>query len=361
MFAAGAHATHSAAIMNSKINAIFNKAAWPAASFLQRGPLHRMAWRDVGKRDGEPWLLLHGGPGGSCQPGMLAPFDLSRQRVIAPDQRGAGASRPKGCVSAGNAAALVEDMEALRKHLGLECWSLFAGSWGVVIALLYAQGYPQRVQHMVLRGAFRMSRAELQALLAPSARHGKRMRGADRHWPVAVGQRPSQALARLAQLLQSATPAVAGLHALRNWALRERRDALHGLWRSLLHGDAAHAPAMRRNWAQMHRQQRSALWKLRGSVMRKPDVLLWARYRVQAHYLLHGAAARPARLDRAAKALKSHGNVDWVHGSFDAICAPANSRRWAGMRHGLQHPCCGHLLSEPAMRQAITQCVLQKK
>ncbi|MDZ4127790.1 MAG: hypothetical protein U1E02_27020, partial [Hydrogenophaga sp.] len=40
---------------------------WPQPRFLAVGRGHRMAWRTVGNPAGAPWLLLHGGPGSSCQ------------------------------------------------------------------------------------------------------------------------------------------------------------------------------------------------------------------------------------------------------------------------------------------------------
>ena len=100
------------------------RSAWPSPAYLSVGRGHRMAFRTVGNPDGEPWLLVHGGPGSSCQPGMLAPLDLSRQWAIAPDQRGCGASRPRGKTAASTTHALVADMELLRQHLGIERWSL---------------------------------------------------------------------------------------------------------------------------------------------------------------------------------------------------------------------------------------------
>lgn len=49
---------------------------------------------------------------------------------------------------------LIEDMEKLRKHLNIEKWILFGGSWGATMALLYAEKYPDRVIAMVLRGVW---------------------------------------------------------------------------------------------------------------------------------------------------------------------------------------------------------------
>jgi proline iminopeptidase len=350
--------------MLSNINAMFSTSpAWPQPRHLPRGSTHRVAWRDLGPPAGECWLLLHGGPGGGCRPAMLQPFDLQRQRVIAPDQRGAGDSRPRGRIQGNRTASLVADLEALRVHLGVQRWSLLAGSWGTVVALMYARQHPQRVQRLVLRGAFRVTRAEVGGLLLPSARKGKTLCGSAA-WPVPAGAPLPAALARLAQLLQNATVGVASLHVLRGWALREMRDATAGLRRSLLHARGAEAAAVRRERAALRRQQRRAEAQLLRTRATRTDRLLWARYRVQAHYLRHRGFVRQADLDRAVKVVARHGvPVDWVHGRFDAICPPANSLRWArmGERAGgpvaLRLPPCGHLAGEPAMQTVLRQCM----
>jgi proline iminopeptidase len=45
-------------------------------------------------------------------------------------------------------------MEQLRKHLGIERWLVFGGSWGSTLSLTYAQSHPKRVTELVLRGIF---------------------------------------------------------------------------------------------------------------------------------------------------------------------------------------------------------------
>mgnify|MGYP001162018306 FL=1 len=343
--------------MPRKINATLDVPHWPAPRRLARGGLHRMAWRDMGR--GEPWLLLHGGPGSGCSPALLAPFDLARQRVIAPDQRGAGDSRPSGRTAANHLAALVADLEALRRHLGLERWSLLGGSWGTVVALAYARQHPDHVARLVLRGAFGLTRREVGGLLLPSARPGKRVAQGD--WPVPHGAALPQALSGLSQLLQSGAVTVPSLQAGRGWALRERRDALHGLRRSLRHLSGKDATAQRRLWAGLQRQQRRALAQLPRPRATPADRQAQARYRLQAHYLRHRGFVRPGELDAAVLALARHGvPVDWVHGRFDAICPPGNSRRWAAMGRPharLQLVASGHLGAEPAMLRALRYCV----
>jgi proline iminopeptidase len=56
----------------------------------------------------------------------------------------------------------VSDIEALRRHLGIERWQVFGGSWGSTLALAYAESHPERVTELVLRGIFLLSDRELK-------------------------------------------------------------------------------------------------------------------------------------------------------------------------------------------------------
>jgi proline iminopeptidase len=341
-----------------------NHPDWNHPAYLNVTGRHRMAYRCVGRADGEPWLVVHGGPGGGCQPGALAPLSLSRHRIVAPDQRGCGASRPAGCTGRNNTAALVSDLERLRKHLGIERWSILAGSWGTVVALLYAQRYPQRVQRLVLRGAFALRREEVGGLLLATPR----LRGAglkERHWPAAPGVTLPVVLKKLGQVLQSGTLGVTGLSAVRGWQWLEVDGAARGMRRVLRHPETSSVPgslaAARRGWASMQRLQRKLTAQLRRPGARRADRSNWKKFRIQGHYLAHRGFVRPGRLDAAVKQLAHQGvPIDWVHGRFDAVCPPKNSRRWSALGGreapelvSLTEPCCGHLGGEPAMLAAL--------
>ncbi|MES2841755.1 MAG: alpha/beta fold hydrolase [Pseudomonadota bacterium] len=340
--------------------------AWPRARHLPLGGLHRMAWRAVGAPEGEPWLLLHGGPGSSCQPGMLRPFDLSRQRVVAPDQRGCGASLPKGRTAGNHTAALVADMEALREYLGLERWSVLAGSWGTVVALAYTLAHPQRVQRLVLRGAFALSGREVGGLLLPSSRV-RRSLGWGALWPIVCGTVLPVALQRLTQLIQSGTPGVASLRAARGWGLLETASAARSQRRSLLHaalGKPRLAASIRREWASLRKAERRAIARLKRPGKTRADRNALGKFRIQAHYLRHRGFMRSGQLDRGVLQAARHGlPVDWVHGRFDAICPPANSRRWAALGRAAggavvhAEPHSGHLGHEPDMLSALRKSV----
>lgn len=328
-----------------------------------------MAYRRAGLLTGAPWLVLHGGPGSGSQPGSLQPFNLKKQQVIVPDQRGAGLSRPRAWTVGNHTEQLVADLERLRQQLGIERWSVLAGSWGTVLALSYAQRHPQRVERLVLRGSFALRSAEIDGLLHP---HPIRARTVfcNRHWPRAPRSGKARILARLEQLLQFGTPTVATLHAVRCWNLLEQGAALWGMKRSLVSAVMSPEhhllPAMRRTWAQLKRQQRRATANLNRPGISRDDRRGWQKFRIQSHYLRHRGFVRPGDLDRAVQSLAKNGiPSDWVHGKFDAVCPVSNSQRWieqtqhqqAGLAHG-HWPTAGHLSSEPGMRAALEQMVL---
>jgi proline iminopeptidase len=56
---------------------------------------------------------------------------------------------------------LVADIERLRRHLAIERWLVFGGSWGSTLALSYAQAHPEAVTGLVLRGIFLLRQKEL--------------------------------------------------------------------------------------------------------------------------------------------------------------------------------------------------------
>jgi proline iminopeptidase len=94
--------------------------------------------------------VIHGGPGmdhGSLA-ADLAPLER-RHRLIYYDQRGGGRSTLPADTALLTIDHHVEDLEALRKHLGLDKVTLLAHSFGPAIAARYAIRYPQRVERMI--------------------------------------------------------------------------------------------------------------------------------------------------------------------------------------------------------------------
>lgn len=344
---------------------------WPEPAWVATARASRMAYRRLGPAAGEPWLVLHGGPGSGSQPDLLQAFRLERQQVIVPDQRGAGLSRPRGQAAGNHTDQLVADLEVLRQTLGLERWSVLAGSWGTVLALRYAERHPQRVARLVLRGAFGLRRAEIRGLLHPDPRKARRVAQCP-DWPRAGLSGFPRVLARLEQVLQVGALGVATLRLVRCWNLLEQGAALRGMRRSLIHAaglkDQQLAAAIRRSWAQLQRKRRQAQAGLNRPGIRSSDRRGWQKFRIQSHYLRHKGFLRPGELDRAVRALAQGIPSDWVHGRFDAICPPRNSRQWVSQTDRLKPglacghwPLAGHLAGEPGIRAVLWEIVQSQR
>jgi len=109
-------------------------------------------YRTVGS--GIPVVFLSGGPGMNAEDLIPASEHVpaSYQRVFY-EQRGTGRSIVSPLSSATLTVRIaVDDLEALRVHLGQERLFLFGHSWGGLLAMAYAAAYPQRVDRLILVG-----------------------------------------------------------------------------------------------------------------------------------------------------------------------------------------------------------------
>ncbi|MGH3495600.1 MAG: alpha/beta fold hydrolase, partial [Sciscionella sp.] len=125
------------------------------SGLLDVGDGQRIYWEVSGNPDGKPAVALHGGPGGGSTPGRRRSFDPARYRFVQFDQHGCGRSMPSlsdpaTSIDTNTTHHLIADVERLREHLGIDRWLVWGGSWGVTLALAYAERYPQRVSEMVL-------------------------------------------------------------------------------------------------------------------------------------------------------------------------------------------------------------------
>lgn len=131
------------------------------------GDGHLVYWATCGNPDGQPALVLHGGPGSGCTPDSARYFNPERYRVVLMDQRGAGrstphASEPNVDLSTNTTHHVLADIERLRAHLGIERWLVRGGSWGSTLALAYAEQHPQRVTALVLNSIATTTPAEIE-------------------------------------------------------------------------------------------------------------------------------------------------------------------------------------------------------
>ncbi len=131
------------------------------SGWIKVGPPHEIYYEVCGNPRGRPAVVLHGGPGGAINPTMRRFFDPKRWRTALFDQRGCGRSRPNASLEDNTTWSLIEDIERLRVHLGVEKWTVFGGSWGSTLAIAYAIMHPDRVEALVLRGIFLLTEREL--------------------------------------------------------------------------------------------------------------------------------------------------------------------------------------------------------
>ncbi|XP_060062474.1 probable proline iminopeptidase [Ylistrum balloti] len=138
---------------------------------LKVSEIHDIYYEQSGNNDGNPVIFIHGGPGGGTSSRDRRYFDPKAYRIILFDQRGAGKSTPSAELRENTTWDLVEDIEHLRKHLGINKWVVFGGSWGSTLSLTYAETHPDRVKALVLRGIFNLRRRELLWFYQDGANH----------------------------------------------------------------------------------------------------------------------------------------------------------------------------------------------
>ena len=80
---------------------------------------HTMYWEESGRAEGLPVVVLHGGRGSGSSPRQRRYFDPDVYRIILLDQRGAGRSTPLADITDNTAYHLIDDIEQLRRHLGI--------------------------------------------------------------------------------------------------------------------------------------------------------------------------------------------------------------------------------------------------
>ena len=275
---------------------------------------HRIYVEQSGHPQGQPVVVLHGGPGGGCSPAMRRYFDPAHYRIVLFDQRGCGRSRPHASVEANTTWDLVADIEAIRGALGIDAWMVFGGSWGATLALLYAEAHPQRVRHLILRGVFLMMQRELDWFYGG---------GAGAFWP------------DLWQSFAGIIPAA------------ERHDLITAYHRRLFSGDPVVETRFARAWAGWE----NALASIENDGMAGDPAPDYARAfaRLENHYFLNkGFLKEDGQILRDRAAIE-HIPASIVQGRYDMICPPQSAWMladgWA--RADLRMiPGAGHALSE---------------
>jgi proline iminopeptidase len=109
-----------------------------------------------GNPKGIPVIYLHGGPGDHSDPEVRQLFNPHRYHIVQFDQRGCGQSRPLNHVRKNTTQLLIQDIEVIRKTLGVSKFVVSGGSWGTTLALAYAIKHPALA--LLLRGVYDLSK-----------------------------------------------------------------------------------------------------------------------------------------------------------------------------------------------------------
>jgi proline iminopeptidase len=108
---------------------------------------------------GPPLMIVHGGPGASHDYFLPYLLPLARQnRLIFIDERGSGRSQKLDDAGGYTVENMVEDVEDVRRELGLGKVSLLGHSYGGVLAEAYALKYQLNLTHLILASTFPSTR-----------------------------------------------------------------------------------------------------------------------------------------------------------------------------------------------------------
>jgi proline iminopeptidase len=292
---------------------------------------HTMYWEQSGNPQGVPIVFLHGGPGAGATPTHRRFFDPSHYRIVVLDQRGAGRSLPLGALEDNTMRHLVEDLETLRRHLGIDKWAVFGGSWGSTLALAYAEAHPERCRGLVLRGVFLCRRSEIDWFL-----HGMRAVYPEA-WRAFAGFLPED----------------------------ERGDLLGSYYRRLIDpSPALHMPAARA-WSTYEGACSTLLPSPDTVAAFGEDRMALGLARIEAHYFGHEVIAPADDLvAQVGRMRQLPGAI--VQGSYDMVCpivgADELARAWPEAEYIIV-PDAGHSAMEPGIRSQLVAATerLKKK
>lgn len=295
-----------------------------ATHSLKVDGLHTLYVEESGNPQGIPVLFVHGGPGGGTEAFHRRFFDPRHYRIILFDQRGCGRSTPHAELRDNTSPHLLSDMEEIRRHLNIERWLLFGGSWGSTLSLLYAQTWPERVLGLILRGIFLC-------------------RSKDIRWFYQFGA--SELLPDFWQDF------------LRPIPVAERDDLVSAYYRRLTGDDEVARMGAAKSWS---------IWEGRAATLEpSPSVVshfgdpyvALSMARIECHYFMNGAFMGDGQLLRDAAKLKGiPGTI--VHGRYDVVCPMEQAwelhRAWPQADLKIVETA-GHAASEPGISRALVE------
>ncbi len=266
-----------------------------ATQHLQVDDIHEIYVEECGSRDGIPVLFVHGGPGAGCTERDRSFFDPEKYRIVLFDQRGCGLSRPHAELKQNNTGLLIEDIEAIRKKLGVDQWLVFGGSWGSTLSLLYAQAHPKQVSGVIVRGVFLSRQQDLDWLYKDGA-----SRVFPDHWA----------------------------HFLELIPVNERDDLLKAYYQRLFGEDEL---------ARMNAAKHWSLWEGNTATLRPNHELVdhfadphlaLSLSRIECHYFKHKSFIKPNQIIEKMNLIATIPGVI-IHGRYDMICPLDNAQALA--------------------------------
>lgn len=292
---------------------------------LRVDELHSVYYEQCGNPRGKPAVFVHGGPGGGSNPVHRRFWDPRVYRIVLFDQRGCGRSTPHAELRNNTTWHLIDDMERVREHLGIERWQVFGGSWGSTLGLAYAQQHPERVTEMVLRGIFLLRRDEIDWYYQEGA-----SRIFPEAWETYLEPIPEE----------------------------ERGDMVGAYYRRLTSNDRAERIRAARAWS-MWEGSTSRLVPDPELIQRTGDETFAEAFaRIECHYFVNGGFFREDdqlmrnlhRIDRIPAII--------VQGRYDIVCPPQSAyqlhRHWPGSTLHIA-PQSGHSALEPEITSLLVQ------
>lgn len=114
----------------------------------------KLWYRVIGEGQETPLMMLHGGPGGTTRSFYLLSPLSEDIPVILFDQLGSGRSGYHEDTTLLKVELFVEQVEAVRKELGLKSFYLLGHSWGSALALEYYLAYPEAVKGLIFSSPY---------------------------------------------------------------------------------------------------------------------------------------------------------------------------------------------------------------
>jgi proline iminopeptidase len=220
--------------------------------------------------------------------------------------------------------ALVSDIEAVRRLLGIERWVVFGGSWGSTLALAYAEAHPEHVIGLILRGIFLCRDQDVRWFYQDGASHVY-----PDYWADYVKVIPDA----------------------------ERHDFVSAFYKRLTGTDEVARMAAAKAWSVW--EGLCATLKPNGNVVdhfSDPHVAM-ALARIECHYFYHQSFMRPNQLVEEAYRLADIPGVI-IHGRYDMVCPLDNAfalhQAWPQAELQIVRDA-GHAAAEPGIIDALVR------